>query len=308
MLSINEFKKDFILNCKDALFDAGASDLDIIEKKVCKAQRGDLTGLMFRTEGSNVAPTIYVEDFYRMYKEGVPVTQLSLDAAESVIQSMEYMDSVPADDFDITGPGCGLRVRLLSRRANEDFLTLVPYRDMGNDLVLIAEMVSGEFSAVITNDILDSTGLSQEQLFEDAMATSVCDDPAVLYDLQEAAIEMDSECGLTAEDLDLLGCEYLSPSSGPAYVLSTRGMFRGARALFYPGITDRLHSLLGDFYILPSSVHELIVLREDGQDPAALAEMVRSANDTVVAEADILSYDVYLCTGGGDSSITRVSK
>ena len=54
-------------------------------------------------------------------------------------------------------------------------------------------------------------------------------------------------------------------------------------------------ALEDDLYILPSSVNEVLLVRaselEDGVDE--LKEMVRDANETVVAEKDILSYNVY---------------
>ena len=49
-----------------------------------------------------------------------------------------------------------------------------------------------------------------------------------------------------------------------------------------------------DLYILPSSVHELILVPAyEYIDVYQLYEMVKEVNDTVVALGDILSYNVY---------------
>ena len=62
---------------------------------------------------------------------------------------------------------------------------------------------------------------------------------------------------------------------------------------------DRLHELLGgDFYVLPSSVHELILIAVDDQDPQQLVDLVRSANHSVVKDNEILADDLYICESG----------
>ena len=62
---------------------------------------------------------------------------------------------------------------------------------------------------------------------------------------------------------------------------------------------SRIHELLGgDFYVLPSSVHELILIAVDDQDPQQLADLVRSANRSVVRDNEILANDLYICESG----------
>ena len=78
-----------------------------------------------------------------------------------------------------------------------------------------------------------------------------------------------------------------------------------AGALFYPGVINRIHELLGgDFYVLPSSVHELILIAVDDQDPQQLADLVRSANRSVVRHNEILANDLFICESG---KLCRVS-
>ena len=69
----------------------------------------------------------------------------------------------------------------------------------------------------------------------------------------------------------------------------------GAAALFYPDVKDKAAELLGsDYYILPSSVHEVILVPDSaGINATELCDMVKQANRTVVEEHDILSDNVY---------------
>ena len=85
------------------------------------------------------------------------------------------------------------------------------------------------------------------------------------------------------------------PESSNVYVLTNEEMRFGATAMFYPGrlsmIAEKLDS---DLIILPSSVHECLVLRKkDYGEASEFTEIVRSVNDTVLADEDILSYSVY---------------
>ena len=49
----------------------------------------------------------------------------------------------------------------------------------------------------------------------------------------------------------------------------------------------------GSFYILPSSIHELIVIPDNGTSPDRLCEMVYCINRTQLPQEDILSDAVY---------------
>ena len=69
----------------------------------------------------------------------------------------------------------------------------------------------------------------------------------------------------------------------------------GAAAVLYPGRLEEVGSYLGeDFYVLPSSVHEMIVVRKSaasGKD--FLSAMVTEINMTQVDREEVLSNQAY---------------
>lgn len=86
------------------------------------------------------------------------------------------------------------------------------------------------------------------------------------------------------------------PDDGlPLFVLSNEEMHLGAIAIFYPGLLDLIADKLGcDLYILPSSIHEcLIVPSWARSDAPRLREIVKKVNDTEVRKEELLSYHVY---------------
>ena len=90
------------------------------------------------------------------------------------------------------------------------------------------------------------------------------------------------------------------------FILSTQDKFYGAALLLSDAalkiVSDRLGSQ--DWYCLPSSVHELIVLSSSPDSPIAndeqaLVDMIRDVNDTQVDVTDRLSYHLFAHSADG---------
>ena len=89
--------------CRSALCESGPFDMEIEEQKVNKAQRGVLNGVLFTKEGLECAPTFYIEDFYKAYKEGTSIKDLSHNAIEAAVQCMDMAGVLAKDTFDMLG-------------------------------------------------------------------------------------------------------------------------------------------------------------------------------------------------------------
>ena len=105
---------------------------------------------------------------------------------------------------------------------------------------------------------------------------------------------------------DLLrGFQASSPSAGdiqqictgqvPMYVLTNVKMFLGAACLFYPQVLSSIgNAVQSDFFILPSSIHECIILPvSETYTRQGLEKIVYEVNITQVPEQEILSDHVY---------------
>ena len=78
------------------------------------------------------------------------------------------------------------------------------------------------------------------------------------------------------------------------YVLTNRRKVNGANILLYKDwLAEAANRLKDDFFILPSSIHELIAVPVSGTDVKELRAMVKEVNNTEVAPEEILSYEVY---------------
>ena len=295
MLDLLGFKKEFVSLCRSTLCESGTVDMEIEEREVSKAQRGVLNGLLFKKKGLDCAPTFYVEDFYMAYKAGTSIADLSHQAVETAVRSMDMADLLARDSFDMLGDTESLRVRMLNKGRNKKYLKGIPFRELGCGFVYIAEMGRGEYGAVITDALMKDYKMTADEVFEKAIKNTMVNYPAVLHDLGESVIQGTEDC----ENLLELPSGRAPAGAGPGFVLTNSRFFWGAGALFYPGIMDRIREVLGgDFYVLPSSVHELILIKVEDQDPQELADLVRSANRSVVKDSEILADDLYICESG----------
>ncbi len=96
--------------------------------------------------------------------------------------------------------------------------------------------------------------------------------------------------------------EMLNPAADdcPLYVITTSRGIDGASVIASRDFLREVHDKLGeDFYILPSSRHEVLALpvSKIPADTAELAAMVASVNATEVEARDRLSNDVYYFDG-----------
>ena len=133
-------------------------------------------------------------------------------------------------------------------------------------------------SAMMTAERLNHYGITREQLFKDALESSEQLHPA----------------SCTCVD-DLLGVEKPDELEPKFLMLSTPDGFKGAFTILYPSSQEWLEHILGpNYYIIPSSVHEVllvpsntIITREDYES------IIRGINAEVLKGDDFLSNNLY---------------
>lgn len=129
----------------------------------------------------------------------------------------------------------------------------------------------------VTSQLLDLWGVSEDVVFVTAKENQESLRPAKIINLAE-------KLGMPSE----LGAEL------PIFVISTDSAC-GASAIFYEDMVDTLYEKIGEeFYILPSSIHEVIVLPKSmGHSVAELENMVATINAEEVDEDERLTNSIY---------------
>lgn len=86
-----------------------------------------------------------------------------------------------------------------------------------------------------------------------------------------------------------------SVDAGVYVVMNKEGKL-GAFTLFNPKVLEKLLEIFGDrFYIIPSSIHEVLIAPFESADVEGIFETIKMVNDNEFPghETDILSYDLY---------------
>ena len=188
-----------------------------------------------------------------------------------------------------------LRVRLMDIKGNSEILQNAVYEPVGCGLALVAymelpdEIAEGGIANVPAELAMKMEGAGLETVLDDAMKGSIEASRPRLCAIQEML--MGPMFGSEPEN-------YLETGETPQeslMVLTTGDGRLGASALYYPGMKEKLGEIIGgDYYVLPSSVHEVLIMPDNGQmTPMELAKMVKEINETQVAPQDRLCNKVF---------------
>lgn len=145
----------------------------------------------------------------------------------------------------------------------------------------------GEYRAIINNGLLMTMGCSKQTLFNKALSNMEQKKP-LLVDMADAF-------GLSNDNL--FDSTALDPSS--IYLLTNQNRILGSAQIVLKEVRSRIASLIGGaFYIIPSSLHELLIIPEKmGLTKESLERMLHDANSSVLQPEDILSDKVFIVDG-----------
>lgn len=132
---------------------------------------------------------------------------------------------------------------------------------------------------------------------EESPYTPVTQSLIKVYDISQSELcksMNENPCSYTLKTLD--EASGLPETGMPVYVLTNPENFLGAGGIILPSVLTQLSDFfMQDFYILPSSIHEVIVIPVDriNYTPEQLAKMVGNTNRHFVSKLELLSTHVY---------------
>lgn len=233
-------------------------------------------------------PLQYLDTYYHMWETGVSIRHVANLFVNDYKRCMSVRRRLPEHFFqNYDEIRHNLRCRLINASKNMEFLQQVPYQKwMDLAITCVYEMDVDDFqdcTIQIRNEHLETWGIRPEQVMQDAMHSMT----------QKSDVIFQPLIRILEEEMDMPGEEL--PDS-PLYLLTNEDRTHGAVNIVLPGMTEKIAQKLGqDYYIIPSSIHECLILPDDGSYSAAeLNAMVCSINRTNVEEQDVLSDHVYI--------------
>lgn len=257
-----------------------------------------LTGISAIATGGNGGPCIFLNDYYKRYKNKCVGLQNIIDEVyqQIMIHQNDLKDVNVTDFLDWEIIRNHIYAKLINAEKNKGQLETVPHR-MFLDLAVvyyvavsgIGEQGNSMGTAVIQNRHLSMWGKNEEELYQAAI-TNMRFDGNPVFDDMETILK-----SVMPEAIDL--CDEKEISLGlEMYILTNNRKCYGASEIIDKSILKKISDKIsGDFVILPSSVHEVIVLPlSRGMEYRELADMVKEINDTEVSADEYLSDHVYV--------------
>lgn len=279
-------------------------DSEIEVSEVEKNNSVILTGITVRQKGSSIAPNIYINKFYEAYQDGMEVQEI-VGKIERICQSekeatLQHFQIKEFADFGKIRNKIGLK--LVNAGKNKNRLKSMPCR-MFLDLAVIYDVRVTQIadvvgSVAVTNDMMKAWDVTEEQLYELALQNAVKQDRGVVKPLESLMQEWfggdvkTDEKKHTYKNFDISIAEEIQETA--LYVATNQSKTNGASIMLFPNFPDTVGMLLGDYFVLPSSIHEILLLPADGaMESSELLRMVHEVNASVVAAEEVLSENVY---------------
>lgn len=253
-------------------------DAEVME--VVKLNDETLIGVQLKKEGVNTSPVVYVDDFY---SNGIGVEECADELIKLATSgdNVALIDSVGSKTPTWDEVKDAIAMRLVNTEYNKKYLADKVHKELDNGFSIMFDIRRDEYGVAITDKFAETLGCDELSLICASQISEV--GKPTLYDMAEKLF-VDEPRDFLAED---------EPSHSSMLVLSTKDGTYGASAI-YRGVGDKIKELVGEYYLLPSSVHEWIVVPESsGIAVEELCRMVSEANRTVVDRKDLLSYGVY---------------
>lgn len=279
-------------------------DSEIEVSEVEKNNSVILTGIAIRQKASPIARNIYINKFYEAYQDGMELQEIA-GKIERICQSekepaLQEFHVEELTDFEKIR--AKISFKLVNAERNKKRLETMPHRMFLNLAVIydvrVTEINDAVGSVAVTNDMMKAWGVKEEQLYELALQNALRMDRGVVKPLESLMQEWfggdaeTDEKDHTYKDFDISIAERIRETA--LYVATNRSRTNGASVLLYPNFLDTVGRLLGDFFILPSSIHETLLLQADGaMESSELLRMVHEVNASVVAAEEVLSENIY---------------
>lgn len=249
-------------------------------------------GIVIRQIGGTMAPTIYMDHFYDDYvKKKCTVEEIALQIRQIMqgFDEKEYTYQSFSADYEDCRPK--IIYRLVSLERNREYLSGIPHLPFLN-LAIIFVVVhrlseEGLESICITNELQSKWDVSTKDLYQLAAMNT----PRLLQpSISTMAHAIENFFGEEAREL--LEEEKPIPH---IYIVSNQYGINGATSLLYENlIHDLAEQQQQNFYILPSSIHEILLIPDISQGALPhLSQIVKEINEKHVRGDEILSDSAY---------------
>ena len=259
-------------------------DADVSIRDVTKLQGESYTGICVKPRDKIGGPVLNMQEEYEQYRAGASYKKIMnsvMDRLEEALTNAppevrgENIEGLPFGNREQMRER--LTIEMVSAERNRDLAEQFPHTMIADLAVFYRVELSESSSMMVSRKMMESMGLTLPELHHTAVENAMNRHPLKIKSMAEMlGFEVEQEPRIT--------------------VVTNETGYWGASVIAYPGVMDQVSQEVGgSFFLLPSSLHEVLVLPElPGRASVAdLNEMVRHVNSECVEPQDILSDHAY---------------
>ena len=258
---------------------------DVTIRKVRKNNGVVLDGLSIIGRNQNVSPTIYLNSYFEQYQKGRDLESILREIYYIYVNNpSENLEVEPEDLNSYEFVKGAIFYRIVNYETNQILLEDCPFyriQDLAVTFRVLAQKdEKGIATVLVTNAMMKLWGITIEEL----KALAIVNTP-ILFPMKVEPLIKVLE--------GYINLDY--PESVPLFVLTNSFGINGASCILYEDALKNLSRKWdSDIYILPSSVHEVLLLPVQKEfDKDYLETIVQESNKTVVSQEEFLSDHVY---------------
>ena len=278
---INEEMMRFYHECEEAILSDLPEEFEGMTFELKEFPKNNIvrTGIIAKNCDGNVAPTVYIDQIFEKYQRNGDMQEAITTITDLILEGYKNMPLVEVDNISQTND---IIPCLINTKTNQDMLSKVPHIELHDLSIYFRGVVSvddkGFATFIINNDIARIRGLDANDLLE----------------IANAYVEKNMEYKASGI-MELL---FDSPPEEEElmYVITNDKKMFGASAMLNAPL---LESVMDEKFhtdklmIIPSSIHECIVVDGNSSDARQIQEIVTEVNSTQVAPEEVLSASVY---------------
>lgn len=250
-------------------------------------------GLLIREPDSTVTPTIYLGQIYDAWgKDPVPLEELAERILEIYCRERKMLPDDVSFFTDFSKARRHIYLRLIHYERNSEALQRMPHQKI-LDLAVVCyyrmeDRELGDATISVMEEHRAMWKISEEKLFAIARANTLRDQKICFLDMEQMIREYSGD-GEFPEEI------FFRENVVPMYILTNRDKMFGAFCVFYPHVQQHISDYLdASYYVLPSSIHEVILVPDSGQISGhELRDMVVEINHSQVDPMELLSDNIY---------------
>ena len=310
--------ENFISYIKDGIMHIMGTGVEVKTHKILKNNDIELDALTILEKDNSISPTIYLNYFYEEFLKGKEIGDV-INEVYGLYEEHRKKLNFDKDFFmDFDKLRDRIAFKLVNTKSNSKLLKDIPHIAFLDLSIVFYCLLDNDYlgtaTALIHNVHRDMWEVSTKELFELAKINTPrllkCEikdmndliKEILVDDLQKTIFERDDRY-----DRNCINTEAEKVAEGlmknitqvkdqlAMYVLTNNQRTNGAVCILYDEILKKFAEKVDcDVYILPSSVHEVILVpATEGIDGKELSVMVREVNQKELDKIDVLANNIY---------------